>query len=973
MGSDNRHKHVRGARAATGRWGARGGVALLALSLLGTATITSSASATAGRAPQSLAAADDDPQRVLQSVSVGVGPDGSITGIDSTSISKTDSSDLTTADESFDPASVAGDLPVRILTSYRLGERSGTDLSEIVGESGRVEIEVVVQNTTVRPQKLTYDVDSTERSQFALVGAPLTVVATADLGEAGLARVVTDDGGNAASEAATNGVLSRGEDDRVKVQWASLLAPPRLSPSATLRLVQETESFEVPTFDVNVQPGLVTDTSVQNLLESAFSDEAGSTLRLEGRTIALIGQVTGALEVASNGLSDVEQLLDTSARTIGQRTIADLTGSSDRITTELSGLAKDLGTLNDDIDSQLKMTQSSTLSQLEDTVAAIKKRLGDPTTTPEPKPIKVTDCAFDFTDKLFGSDATVYAQLLRVKAQLTAIGGASQKCAGVLAEDLREAIGSTDPGYTCEAASEALICALGQTSLSIEQKAVDLSTVGTNVADRFDADRLLDVRSGVDDLNETVGGLQSTARGLANGSSSLDPFLERLGELQGGLTDLQAALQPGSSNGIPAQLAAINTQARIAQGSLGAGAGGGSVSQQAQDAAERACDIAAPVPAAPRPVDDQGASESTDPPPTPTVDLREEVSALLVGRTCAGGNTAVPSGYGGVSVAERADSALGAVNEMVGLSDLSDPANPVNQQLSDLRLSVGDLLTLVIGLITDDGAGLKGRVKALADRLDALGVGTDTLPSGTACPAATDDDEDALTALNRSFGRLYCKQVGLESYIADQFSNAGTVLGDVQDDLADGQEDADSARTSAQDTVDSTTEQLSKRLDKAGNALRTKGAREIAAQRRRLDTEVKTVTQLLSDNIKSAVSLIDSRVRTANGNLGESQQRLVSDLARVLTDIGSRDGSGLLGALASGASETSLANESIVRVSNTASAFRNLRSAAMEDTLLQQAQLARSLELQQELPAFGLELPAGSRFVSVFSFHVGQR
>ena len=318
----------------------------------------------------------------------------------------------------------------------------------------------------------------------------------------------------------------------------------------------------------------------------------------------------------------------------------------------------------------------------------------------------------------------------------------------------------------------------------------------------------------------------------------------------------------------------------------------------------------------------------------------------------------------------RADSALGAVNEMVGLSD---PANPVNQQLSDLRLSVGDLLTLVIGLITDDGAGLKGRVKALADRLDALGVGTDTLPSGTACPAATDDDEDALTALNRSFGRLYCKQVGLESYIADQFSNAGTVLGDVQDDLADGQEDADSARTSAQDTVDSTTEQLSKRLDKAGNALRTKGAREIAAQRRRLDTEVKTVTQLLSDNIKSAVSLIDSRVRTANGNLGESQQRLVSDLARVLTDIGSRDGSGLLGALASGASETSLANESIVRVSNTASAFRNLRSAAMEDTLLQQAQLARSLELQQELPAFGLELPAGSRFVSVFSFHVGQR
>ncbi len=367
MGSTSRHKNITSTRRG---WRARGGVALLALSLVAAASVNGSAAATVGVRDGGIGlfSADDDPQRVLQSVSVGVGPDGTITDIDSTSISKTADSALASDEESFDPATVAGDLPVRILTSYRLGDRSGTDLSEIAGESGRVVVEVVVQNTTVSPQKLDYDVGSTPRSQYALVGAPLTVVATADLGAAGLTRVVTDGDGGGAAEAVTNGVLSRTEDDDIQVQWASLLAPPRLSPSVTLRLVQDTEDFEVPSFDINVQPGLVTDTSIENLLESAFSEDAGSTLQLESRTIGLVGEVTGALEVASSGLSDVERLLDTSATTIGQRTIGDLTASSDSITNELRGLAGDLDGLNSDIDRQLASTQSATLSQLSTTV-----------------------------------------------------------------------------------------------------------------------------------------------------------------------------------------------------------------------------------------------------------------------------------------------------------------------------------------------------------------------------------------------------------------------------------------------------------------------------------------------------------------------------------------------------------------------------------------------------------------------------
>ncbi len=951
MASTTRHKHQGPAKR---RWGAGGLVGLLTLAVAFGATVPGSASAGESQRGRLGLLAGDDPQRVLQSVSVEVGSDGSISGIDSTAISKTQSSELTTTEESFDPAALAADLPVRILTSYRLGDRSGTDLSEIVGESGRVVVEVVVQNTTVRPQRLTYDVGSTRRDQFALVGAPLTVVATAGLGDSGLTRVVTDDGAGADPSTVTNGVLGRTENDEIQVQWASLLAPPRLSPSVTFRLVQETEGFEVPSFDVNVQPGLVTDTSVENLLSSAFSDDAGSTLQLEGRTIALVGQVTGALEVASQGLSDIERLLDTSAQTIGQRTIADLTNSSAAITTELRGLAGELESLNSDIDAQLESTQSSTLSQLASTVAAIQSRLGDPGKTPTPPPVKVAGCSFDFSDKVFGDGATVYAQLLRVQAQMTAIGTASKACADDLAEDLRTAIGSTEPGYTCAPGSPALICRLGETKVSIGEKAMDLSTLGTDLAGRFEAERLVDLRSGVDDVNTTIAGLRATALELADGDDSVNPLLEKLLQLQGGLVDLQAVLQPGSSNGIPATLNAIHDRAVSAADALDHGAGYASVGDQARAAAAATCALPEVVP------------------PPATTEARDEISVLLTGATCAGADADVPASYNGLSVAERADAALGAVREVADLSDLDNPGNPVNQQLQGLRVSVGDLLSLVVGLVGSDAPGLKDRVKELAAELSSLGVGTDALPDGTECPSAAEVPEDDLTALNRSFRRLYCKQVGLDDYISEQFGSARGVLDRVQDDLAGGQSTANAARLEAQDAVKDTTEQLSKRLDKAGTTLRTNGAREIEAQRRRLDSEVATVTRLLSQDIAAAVDLIDNRVRTANGNLDESQQRLVGDLARVLTDIGDTGGSGLLGALAGGASETRLSNQAIVRVSDSASAFRNVRSAAMEDTLLQQAQLARSLELQQELPVFGLDLPAGSRYVSVFSFHLGR-
>ena len=79
------------------------------------------------------------------------------------------------------------------------------------------------------------------------------------------------------------------------VQWATVLAPPRSGASTTLRLVAEVKDFQVPAFDVAVQPGLNTDLSADGVLAGAFSSGAGSEMELQRRTISLVSDVNTVL------------------------------------------------------------------------------------------------------------------------------------------------------------------------------------------------------------------------------------------------------------------------------------------------------------------------------------------------------------------------------------------------------------------------------------------------------------------------------------------------------------------------------------------------------------------------------------------------------------------------------------------------------------------------------------------------------
>ena len=296
--------------------------------------------------------------RSLESIDIAVSPSGAVTAVSGTTVSVSpDGRRAAAGTRTYAPRDVAKDLPVRVRTAYRTADGAGTDLSEIAGYTGRVTVDVFVENLTVKPQSLTYDVAGTSRTRTALVGAPLTLSAAVSL-DADPDSVIT---ASSDAQGVTNGVLSRTGDGKSQVQWAALLAPPQLGATADLRLVVDAVDFKVPEFGLSVQTGLITDPSVQGLMDAAFRTDTGSQLALTTSTIEALSQVNESLAKAHAIVDRVSTTLTGNAGTIGTQTLADLTSSSQSLSSSMQSIGTDLSGLTQTLTQTLTSTQSSAI------------------------------------------------------------------------------------------------------------------------------------------------------------------------------------------------------------------------------------------------------------------------------------------------------------------------------------------------------------------------------------------------------------------------------------------------------------------------------------------------------------------------------------------------------------------------------------------------------------------------------------
>lgn len=455
------------------------------------------------------------PQRVLQAVDVSVGPDGAMNSITGTTVSvRQDPSQADTTKTGYNPQEVAGDLPARVLVSYRTKDRVGTNLQDLAGYTGRVEINLNVENLTVKPRTVTYDVSGERRTRTALVGVPLTVVASTVLEDTPASSVITASAGQKAAR--TNGVLAQSEQGKASVQWGAILAPPQVAANAQLKLVLDAQDFTVPSFDVTVQPGLVTDPSVSGLLESSFSTNPESQLALQRRTITLITEVNEVLAKASGQIGTVRKNLDSTSRTLGAKSVSDLNNGTKSVASSVKGLDAQLSSLSKDLNGSLTGAQDATLQQLAQTVSAMDQILGDTSAGPVAPRLDGEGCQTVVAKP--GQAGSVYGNLMQVSGQLEGWSAATGACKGRAEAMLRSTIGPAEPTPQVCRESTSVTCTLMDNQLQFAASMADLVSQGEALAATLQPEVLTNTQSqfaalstGIDEMIATVDDLDDAS------------------------------------------------------------------------------------------------------------------------------------------------------------------------------------------------------------------------------------------------------------------------------------------------------------------------------------------------------------------------------------------------------------------------------------------------------------------------------
>ncbi len=888
-------------------------VAVVAVASIGTATV-----------PGLMSVADSDlpvspGDRVLQAVNVEVGSDGALTAVQGTTVIS--SADGTQADSTslpYAPQDVVDDLPVRVRTSYRTEDGSGTDLSDLEGYTGRVQIDLSLENLTTRTEQLSYDVAGASRTRPAVVGAPMTISAAADLGKTDPASVITQ---RAGEDDVTNGVLSQGPGGITQVQWATILAPPQLSPTATLSLVLDAEDFTTPAFDLSVQPGLVTDPSVGALVENAFNPLGSQEMKLQADTIETIGQVNDVLAGAGDSITEVRTSLSSSTRTLGTKTVSDLESGVVQIATSMRSLDGTVQGLGQQISSTLESTGSSSLAQLQQTVDSIDALLGD--TSREPGTARVVGNGCHTTVRAAAAQGSVYDSLLQVAANLRGYAEASGRCESAVRNALAISLGpdaddvdeqcqpSTTPGRT-NPYVDSVTCSLADTRGKFTKVAEDIRGSSTAVLAELDKAKIPDAVSKIEalqnQLDVTVTAITTIKDGLpAGGGAVLDlgdvsravrELDRRRHELDAAIGSLRSVAEDGRSNDVAlaGQLCALVTDSD--------------------------------------PVEPGSLSRATV----------EELRASLTDVTC-----------------EDADAGAAVTSpgwdQVLTMTDVGRSDTVFGAVLSDLDSTYAELSDAVDTAVQVSSGSTPGTVK---QRLSDL---FKTLP----------ELEDQRTSVRLAAGKLATAESDTRAEItssiasaADDAEKAGQ--GAVDPAIRQVSEKAEAADADVRDAFVASQQGLQR---SAGDIVGS-GRRTIAQQRGTLAKTSRGAEGAIESNVRQGLGVISQTVSASTRDADAAGKLLRADLTKVLLDLGDPqvEGSGLLGTLSANAGGARAADFQLARATSAASSYANARAQDIGGIKLRQAQAEAAFKRQAQLPAFQVTVPDGVEHRTIYTFHL---
>lgn len=859
--------------------------------------------------------------RVLQSVQVSVAPNGDLTSIHDNVVGTTTEKKHFTGSASYSPRSAADDLPVRVVTSYRTTKKSGTDLSDLAGYDGPVQIQLTVQNLTVKPRTLTYDVAGRQQTRQALVGAPLTVVASTVLDGVRPAEVRRTEG---SALAATNGVLSQNQKGHAQVQWAAVLAPPQLASSTTMTLSLEARDFKVPDFDLSVEPGIVTDASVSAVLDRAFNPAGSEEMRLQQRTIDLMGQVNSVLTRAGATIARVRSSLDDSSKTLGTKTITDLQGSASSISTSLHGLNGSVTSLGQDLTTSLRGTRSTTLEQLQQMVQAVDQTLGDTSAKPPTTTVTGTGCATTVAHAARAD--SVYGNLLQVVGQLDAYSRSTGYCKEALRTHILATVGTTHPDAQSCATDASVTCALFDAGNGLRTIATKLVSAGEDAVASLHPQAAADAMTAADNLATAAQAVSDAA----NAVGSAGPSSGNGADVSSVRNALKQATDAAGAIGL-----AITT---LHQQALDGQAHEANIGTLGSDLAGRICAMQG-----------SGALSAAD---------ASELRSYLTSTSC-------PDGAGATAPLGGAPGGRTPMDQQIG-----DQGQAWAKLAADTASDGGASAQALLGL----GSALDGVDSALAALAESShSTNSDLHDLVVALGAKVADLDTASSAVTQQVGALKVQQDGLAGAVRKAFSDAARSARDDADLAVDPQiRQVTNRVTSDSALLGEMFDRSTAGLSSAAKSIAQNSSRSIAEQRSQLVARERSGGAEISSAVDAGLVRVTQGVSTSTRDMTAANTLLAQDLKSVLLDLGTREvqGSGLLGSMTTGAATANTAAYQLALASRTTTSFANVRQVDAAGLLLRQAQTKTAAELEAALPAFRLSLPDSATHRTLYAFHV---
>jgi len=927
--------------------------------------------------------------KVIQSVDVNLDQAGAITEVASNAVyldELSGKSDNST--ETFTIEDVVDDLPVRVSTQYKTDDGAGSDLAELEGHSGRVEIAVTVENLTLNSTELTYDVAGESRESSALIGTPLSVAGSVELQDTAASNVVVD----VEADTTTNGVVSQTTDGDAVVQWGTVLAPPQSEATTTFRLVADVDDFSAPEFDLAVQAGFHTDMSFEGMLSSALDTSSSSEYAMQRKAIELVAEINEVLTRAGTTITEIRQNLDHTTDTLGVDAAQQLRQNSDDMVTEMQRVGEQLTALEAQVDSSLTGAETAMNSQLSQIVASMNGMMGNTNAT-APKLVTGQGCAATVEDA--EANGSLYSTFLILGAQLDGYAQANAECRDEVVSEIQRTLGPEIPDAEVCEEGDSITCTLFNAQISVQQSLDELVKAGKAKIQALINEKVTDGARGYsDDIGDKIEDIRNHLADVEDHEDQWEAVDEALEDLEGIRDDFDKLHTYGSE-----RISALEKHTE-------------SIKKQQSDIANDLCDL---IKRADSPdelrrkgreinrihkelvgepcvvaLDDEATGEPTEDPtdgstPEPTEDPTNGSSE----QPTTGPNNEVspePSESSSEDDATAEGEDMQPISHVVQDEESDKSLNGQMQKHLNTEKANWESLLTELGYDSE-----KEKFTTFEKALEVIkrsvkaarkGVDKDT--------EAIDEVLDDITLLigdpdKPQDGGLVHLHVKLDESLS---ALEGELISETNDEFAKFEKNTseklpenidkqvrivtdrlNNARDSVTESYNTTISGLATTSDAVVNDT----AGQLNEQKATLEEQQDATTEALNKSTTAVLESIHQSTTSSTRDLEGASAQLGASLNNVILDLGDPNiqGSGILGSMSASSAMSDTADYQLALASQRAAGYANVRSEDIAEIMLRQAQFSASLEAASTLPAFHLDVPSGARTHTIYAFRIG--